>query len=135
MAMDYRVKLAAAIAVLFLFACSGENPTSSEAESATPPAAAPTEPTGIAGLGADWTAIEGGEGTTCSDGSPYRFYVRNGASDKLMFYMQGGGGCWFRQNCDPEMQPSYTINIPPDFNPGSTGVFNFDKVLVGIIYG
>ena len=32
--------------------------------------------------------------TTCILGSPYAFQVIPGASDKVLFYFQGGGACW-----------------------------------------
>lgn len=71
------------------------------------------------------TVLPKGE-TTCSDGSEYKFFVRQGSSDKLMVYLQGGGGCWFRQSCDPDMQPSYTINLANTSYP-NFGIFNFEK--------
>lgn len=36
----------------------------------------------------------------------------------------GGGACWTRETCDPNMQPTYRINTPEDFSPGSFGIFN-----------
>lgn len=111
--------------VMVLGACgSPAEETSTAAASATETTSAPAV-SGIAALPEGWTTIEPGGETTCSDGTPYRFLVRPGSSAKLMVYMQGGGACWFRENCDPEMQPSYTINIPVDFKPSATGIFNF----------
>lgn len=117
----------AALVVLMgaLSGCSEEAAT--EAPAATPEAGDPVEKTGIAALPAGWTSIEGGADTTCSDGSPYRFFVRPGDPDKLLFYMQGGGACWFRENCDPNMRPTYTINIPPGYSPPPFGIFNFNN--------
>jgi hypothetical protein len=46
-----------------------------------------------------------------TDGSIYRFFVRPGDPDKLMIYLQGGGGCWSRETCDPQMKATYTIRI------------------------
>ena len=87
------------------------------------------EPTAnlLADLEPGWNEINPGEPTICSDGTPYRFFVRPGAPDKPMIYMQGGGACWFRQNCDPAMQPTYNIRIADDFQPARTGIFNFDN--------
>ena len=73
-----------------------------------------------------WRTISPGGQTLCSDGSDYRFFVRKGDPQKLMVYLQGGGACWMRQNCDPQMQPTYTINIPADFKPLALGAFNTD---------
>lgn len=100
---------------LFLAACSADQPATVSAKS------------GITDLSQSWTSIEPGGETTCSDGTPYRFFVRPGKADKLMVYMQGGGACWLRQNCDPNMQPTYSINIAEDFKPRATGIFNFNN--------
>ena len=78
-------------------------------------------------LDAGWNEFSASGKTTCSDGSPYKFFVRPGASEKLMVYMQGGGGCWTRDSCDPEMNPSYTQNISDEFKPSPFGIFNFDN--------
>ena len=43
--------------------------------------------------------IEPGGETTCSDGTPYKFFVRPGAPEKVVFYLQGGGGCWNGGTC------------------------------------
>ena len=59
----------------------------------------------------DWQEILPAANTTCSDGSPYSFFVRQGDPDKLLVYFQGGGACWFRENCDPQMSPSYRSSI------------------------
>lgn len=79
---------------------------------------------GIAALADGWQEMTPGGDTLCSDGSAYRFYVRKGDPEKLMVYLQGGGACWTRENCDPAMQPTYSINIAPDFEPWEFGVFN-----------
>lgn len=54
----------------------------------------------LSGLEAGWNTIEASGDTTCSDGSPYQFFVRPGDPDKLAFYLQGGGGCWNGSNCE-----------------------------------
>ncbi len=81
----------------------------------------------VAGLADGWNEFSPGGTTSCSDGSPYRFYVRPGDADKLMVYLQGGGACWFRQNCDPAMKPSYTINLDGRHPEQADGVFNFTR--------
>ena len=63
------------------------------------------------GLAPGWNVIEPEGDTVCSDGSPYRFFVRPGASDKLMVFFQGGGACWTGGSCDPDLEPSYRINL------------------------
>ena len=93
------------------------------------PEAEPTvaQPSGIETLAAGWHTIEPGGDTICSDGSPYRFFVRAGDPEKLLFYLQGGGGCADRERCDLSMQPSYKPTVPPSEKPRNTGIFNFNN--------
>ena len=102
--------------VLTMMACSN-------AEQATSDAPQPSTPD-IQSLDQSWTSFSPGGATTCSDGSPYKFWVRQGNPEKLMVYLQGGGACWFRENCDPQMQPTYTMSIPANFQPWEFGAFN-----------
>ena len=81
---------------------------------------------GISTLAPGWTEIAPGGETTCSDGTPYRFFVRPGDADKLMVFFQGGGACWTRQTCDPAGQPTYTVNIREGWSPEPFGAFNFE---------
>jgi len=40
------------------------------------------------------------EGATCSDGSPYAFYVEfSETSDNVIVYFMGGGACWDYESC------------------------------------
>ncbi len=110
--------VALGLGTLALTACS-DRPDSAP-EHLEAPAAATATP-----LAAGWNTFAPEGETTCSDGTPYRFFVRPGDPEKLLVYLQGGGGCWFRENCDPDMQPSYIINIADDFKPPATGIFNF----------
>jgi hypothetical protein len=75
-----------------------------------------------------WNWVEPGGRATCSDGSPYRFFARPGASDKLVIYFNGGGACWSGETCDPEAKRDYTIYVPSvasKFNqPGYNGIFD-----------
>ena len=93
-------------------------------ESASPESIVEVE--GDVAIVGDWQTLFPEGETTCSDGSPYKFFVRQGASDKLLIYLQGGGACWFRQTCDPEMTPSYTLNVANTSYP-YFGIFNFAK--------
>ena len=51
-----------------------------------------------------WTMIEPGGATACSDGSPYRFYVKPGESDRLFVFLNGGGACWTGETCDSQSE-------------------------------
>jgi len=102
------------LSLSLLYACG------TPADDADPAAEAPgqaavetTLPAGFAlvGLQPGWNQFEPGGETICSDGSPYRFFVRPGDPEKLLFYLEGGGACWMGLNCDPTLQPSYTVNL------------------------
>ncbi|MDK1025146.1 MAG: pectin acetylesterase-family hydrolase [Gammaproteobacteria bacterium] len=88
----------------------------------------PPEPEGLlGGLASGWNEFRPGGETRCSDGTEYKFYVRPGDANKLLFYLQGGGACWTRQTCDPALQPSYNINLK-NFDPTRyRGIFEFDN--------
>ncbi len=75
---------------------------------------------------AGWNEFQPGGDTLCSDGTPYKFFARQGDPKKLMIYLEGGGACWFRQNCDPQINPTYTINLEGR-GPRPHGVFDFDR--------
>lgn len=57
-------------------------------------------------------------GTTCIFGDPFAFQVIKGASDKLVFYFQGGGACW--DKASTELGLCTTTSAPN----GATGIFD-----------
>ncbi len=89
--------------------------------------AVPAPVADLDGLAPGWNVIEPGGETVCSDGSPYRFFVRPGASDKLMVFFQGGGACWTGGSCDPDLEPSYRINLEEVDPAKYHGIFLFDE--------
>ena len=109
------------VAILFLSACS-EAPQSAIASISTPAPIADLD-----GLAAGWNVIEPGGETVCSDGSPYKCFVRPGASDKLMVYFQGGGACWNGGTCDPDLKPTYYVNLEKINPEGYGGIFRFEN--------
>lgn len=122
--MNQAQRLVALTVLSLLAGCatSDQAPEVTTAENTTTP---PLQ--SIARLPTGWTTIEAGGATSCSDGSAYRFFVRPGNADKLLFYLQGGGGCADRRRCDPDMQPTYKQSIPSTEKPGATGIFNFNN--------
>ena len=60
----------------------------------------------LADLAEGWNTITPGGSTTCSDGSPFRFFVRKADPTQLVFYLQGGGGCWNAETC-VSRRPTY----------------------------
>jgi len=74
-----------------------------------------------------WNTIDTAGDTVCSDGSAYKFFFRPGLSEKLMVYFQGGGACWSGSTCDPDLEPSYKINLS-QVDPGVfDGILNFNN--------
>lgn len=113
-----RILFTAAI-ILLLSACNASSEKLTE-----PPIIASTE---LQKYPADWNTIDTGGETICSDGSPYKFFFRPGLSEKLMVYFQGGGACWDGRTCDPDLEPSYKINLDK-VNPAVyDGILAFDK--------
>jgi len=100
--------------VLILPACQRETP-------------APQTQETVGGLEYGWNLIEPGGETTCSNGTPYAFYVRPGDPRKLLIYFQGGGACWFGETCDLTMTPTYDPTVTEDDDPtGWPGIFEYD---------
>jgi hypothetical protein len=50
-------------------------------------------------LEGEWIQIEPGGDTICSDGTPYRFFVRGGDRERVIIDFQGGGACWNETTC------------------------------------
>lgn len=48
-----------------------------------------------------WEQIRAGAKTKCARGGPYSFWLRKAASDKLVIFFQGGGGCFDKRTCAP----------------------------------
>lgn len=100
---SYRITLVG-LAALAAFACGGSEPAPEPIDLEAP----------LADLDAGWNKIAPGGDTTCSDGSPFHFFVRPADPTQLVFYLQGGGGCWSAETCDPEGQPTYTMTAIDD---------------------
>jgi len=73
----------------------------------------------LADLTEGWNTITPGGSTTCSDGSPFRFFVRKADSTRLVFYLQGGGSCWNAETCDPRSRRTYTRTAIEEIRPPS----------------
>ena len=73
-----------------------------------------------------WERVEGGAGTTCALGSPFYFWVHRGSSERLAFYLRGGGACWNGANCDPADRPTYVSAIHDQEAP-TRGLMDLDN--------
>ncbi len=72
---------------------------------------------------AGWQEIRPGGAAVCSDGSPWRFFVAQGAADKVIINFQGGGACWDAATCNPESR-LYTRSLQIRDLQAGQGVFN-----------
>ncbi|MCG8588264.1 MAG: pectinacetylesterase family protein [Proteobacteria bacterium] len=69
----------------------------------------------------EWRRIEPGGETGCGDGSPYAFFWREGASDRLLIFLQGGGACWSAATCGLTGAPTYDPNVQESDSPAVSG--------------
>ncbi len=83
------------LATAFICALIGVRTLSVVAEPELMPISSPTEQ-----LGAGWNQVNPGGESICGRGEPYSFHVREGASNNLLIYFQGGGMCWNDQTCN-----------------------------------
>jgi len=74
----------------------------------------------------DWQQMPGGNGTSCSDGSAYSFFVHPGDRRNLLIYFQGGGACWSGPTCDPRGK-LYRPNLKEVDPATEQGIFDFDN--------
>lgn len=120
--------------MIVLFACGQRDPApapSPDPQTVTPELSElPQEPPLLADFSAltsGWNTLIPGGDTTCSDGSAYRFFVKQGDPEKLMFYLEGGGACWDGINCDPDLRPSYQVNLTNTDPARAHGILAFDQ--------
>jgi hypothetical protein len=113
-----RSAAAAAFLLGALGACQSDLPQP------TPPPPGPVAD--LDGLAPGWNTIEPAGSTICSDGTPYKFLARAGDPAKLVVYFQGGGGCFDGRTCDPDGQPTYTVNLAALDLAQYSGIFAFD---------
>lgn len=125
-----RISALALVALITVVACSEPEPPAvpDVPTAVNTPAVDAEEQTyaDFSGLEPGWNAISPGGETICTDGSEYRFFVKQGEPDKLMFYLEGGGACWDGANCDPDLQPSYQINLAATDPANAHGILAFD---------
>ena len=83
---------------------------------------AAASPDGAAAGAAGWEQIVPGGDCRCSDGSEFRFWVREANPEKVVFFLQDGGACFSAETCAPE-NDLYNTGITE--GPGEGGIFDF----------
>jgi Pectinacetylesterase len=88
-----------------------------------PGTAATTTPTSTAAPGdQEWERVAPGGDCQCSEGSEFRFWVREANPHKVVFYLQDGGACFSAETCTPE-NDLYNTRVTE--GPGGGGIFDF----------
>ena len=127
---DLAKQILAGLMLVVLVACGQPEPAPVDPVSQAPTTAT-EEPALIADfsdLTPGWNTLIPGGDTACSDGSEYRFFVKQGDPQKLMFYLEGGGACWDNLNCDPDLRPSYQVNLANTDPSRAHGILAFDQI-------
>lgn len=118
--------VAGTLALLLSTACTSEPDAEPEAQ-APPPLPAELEGMPqLADLAPGWTRVGAQGSAVCSDGSDYDFFVRKADPTKLLVYLQGGGACWFGENCSLERDPTYRHEIGDTDPAAADGIFALD---------
>lgn len=123
-------KSAGALLVAFVIvvgsSCANDaSSAESKADTATTAPVAETAPAEVADAGPEWRKVATTPNCECSDGSEFHFWVHRGTSERVVFYLEGGGACFSAETCGPNT-PSYTRNLQDDDgdSPASTGIFD-----------
>ena len=74
------------------------------------------------GAAAGWERVVPGGDCQCSDGSQFSFWVREANPNKVVFFLQGGGGCFSAETCAPDSGLYLTAITEA---PEREGVFDF----------
>lgn len=69
----------------------------------------------------EWQKVIAPADCMCSDGSAYQFWIHRGTSDRVVFYLEGGGACFSSGTCGPA-DPTYKQSLANDSEkrPGGT---------------
>ncbi len=79
------------------------------------------------GVAQVWQAIQV-EAARCAKGGPWNFWVHRGQPDRLLVYLQGGGGCWLKANCDLADRPTFDPVVEERDNPANAdGILAIDR--------
>ena len=71
-----------------------------------------------------WEEVVAGGDCQCSDGSAFSFWAREADPAKVVVFLQGGGGCFSAETCDPA-NDLYRTAVTGGPNP--EGVFDFEN--------
>jgi Pectinacetylesterase len=73
----------------------------------------------------EWEKIVPGGECECADGSEFAFWERRADPTKVVFYLDGGGGCWDAEKCAfTDDSTFYVWNIAEDDPASQGGIFD-----------
>jgi Pectinacetylesterase len=73
----------------------------------------------------EWEKIVPGGECECADGSEFAFWERGADPTKVVFYLDGGGGCWDAEKCAfTDDSTFYVWNIAEDDPASQGGIFD-----------
>ena len=88
---------------------SSTTTSSTPPDSTVPATTATTATTAATSIDAGWQNLEL-DGCVCSDGSTLTMYERVADPTKVVLFFEGGGACFSAETCDPDGNPTYTVN-------------------------
>lgn len=65
-----------------------------------------------------WQAIQVAA-ARCAKGGAWNFWVHRGHPDRVLVYLQGGGGCWLKASCDLADKPTFDPVVEERDNPAN----------------
>jgi hypothetical protein len=95
------VAAAVGLGAAVLAAREAPNPGRGGRQDAGPPPATGRPGVAPGGRPGAWRKVLPGGRTRCARGGRFAFWTRQGTTEELVVYFQGGGGCWDYQTCRP----------------------------------
>ena len=94
--------------------------------STAPVVTAAASTTSAATPAAGWEKVTAPSQCMCADGSAYNYWIHRGASDKVVFFLEGGGACIDAITCAFDSR-TYRSKIDAEDDPNgmSNGIFDF----------
>lgn len=109
-------------------ACSGDASTDDAPDSGaagdSSPAAAATSTPGVPEE-ITWEQVDAPADCQCSDASGYHYWIHRGDTDRVVFFLEGGGACFSAETCAPGESATFKPNLAgdgPDGPGGADGV-------------
>lgn len=129
-----RTTLVAVALVVAALGCAGGDSSAAPEPTTTTTTTTTTEPEVVATEAptddvvepAGWAQVATPPQCTCSDGSPYHFWIRRADPERVVFFLEGGGACFSAQTCGPG-SATFTRALDGGADaPAGGGIFDLD---------